>query len=569
MYDLLITNGTVVDGTGTASRQADVGVTDGVIASIGDLSGERAARTIDAEGLIVSPGFVDVHTHMDAQIAWDPLGECSCYHGVTTAVMGNCGFTLAPVRSDARHLVVRNLERAEDIAAEAMAEGIDWSWETYPEYLDFVDRTPKGINYAGYVGHAALRTWAMGERAFAEEATDDDIALMVGQVKDAIRAGAVGFTTSISQNHETSDDRPVASRLASWSEIAALVGAMGELGTGIFELAHHPHLRSRDPEKREAYIERLVDLAVATKVPITYGMLAFGSDDHLWKPVVDLLDRINAAGGTSWAQVHTRQFGVLLSFLTRLPFDGLPIWSDLRNQPLAEQRRAVADPTTRRALIDAAENGDYGRAIGAEARKPDWQWVYPLTSGLPPYSSIAELAAQRDVSPMEAFLDEAVAADLESFFIQAAANQDQDIVLELLRHPRSIPTFSDSGAHVSQIMDSSLQTHMLGHWVRNAEAFTIEDAVHQMSKVPADAWGFADRGVLAEGKAADLNVFDLATVTPDLPEVVSDLPGGARRLRQTASGFKATVVNGSVLVEDGAPTGATPGQLLRGPLAGR
>ena len=214
MHDLVITNGTVVDGTGAPPIRGDVAVTDGVITEVGELDSTAARHTIDAEGHIVSPGFVDVHTHMDAQIAWDPLGECSCFHGVTTAVMGNCGFTLAPVRSDERHLVVRNLERAEDIAAEAMAEGIDWSWETFPEYLDFVDATPKGINYAGYVGHSALRTWAMGERAFTEEATDDDIARMAGHVRESMAAGAVGFTTSISGNHETSDDRPVASRLA-------------------------------------------------------------------------------------------------------------------------------------------------------------------------------------------------------------------------------------------------------------------------------------------------------------------------------------------------------------------
>ncbi|MGF1597577.1 MAG: amidohydrolase family protein [Acidimicrobiales bacterium] len=569
MHDLLITDGTVVDGTGAVGRRADVAVTDGVITAIGDLGGEAARRTIDAEGHIVSPGFVDVHTHMDAQIAWDPLGECSCFHGVTTAVMGNCGFTLAPVRSDARHLVVRNLERAEDIAAEAMAAGIDWSWETFPQYLDFVERTPKGINYAGYVGHSALRTWAMGERAFSEDASDDDLALMVAQVEDSIRAGAIGFTTSISMNHETADDRPVASRLATWDEIGALVGAMGRLGAGIFEISHHPHLRSRDPEKREAYISRLVELGVATKVPITYGMLAFGPEDHQWRPVVELLDRINAAGGTSWAQVHTRHFGVLLSFLTRLPFDGLPLWAELRTQPLAEQRRALTDPETRRALIAAADNGNYGRAIGAEARKPDWQWIFPLTAGLPPYRSIAEIAAERRVSPMEAFVDEALAGDLQSFFIQVAANQDQDIVLQMLRHPRAIPTFSDSGAHVSQIMDSSLQTHLLGHWVRDREAFTIEEAVRAMTQVPADAWGFTDRGVIAEGRAADLNVFDLATVTPDLPELVHDLPGGARRLRQTATGFRATIVNGEVLVDGGRPTGVTPGRLLRGPLAAK
>lgn len=569
MYDLLITNGTVVDGTGAAGKAADVGITDGIITAVGDLKGEQAKRTIDADGHIVSPGFVDVHTHMDAQIAWDPLGECSCFHGVTTAVMGNCGFTLAPVRSDARHLVVRNLERAEDIAAEAMAAGIDWSWETFPDYLDFVDRTPKGINYAGYVGHSALRTWAMGERAFEDEANRDDLALMVGQVQDSIRAGAIGFTTSISKNHETADDRPVASRLAGWNEIATLVRTMGDLGAGIFEIAHHPDLRSRDAEKREKYIARLVELGASTGVPITYGMLAFGSDDHQWRPVVELTERINAAGGTAWGQVHTRHFGALLSFLTRLPFDGLNLWSDLRKQPLTEQKRALTDPTTRQALIEAAENGDYGQAIGAEARKPEWQWIFPLTAGLPPYRSIEEIAAERRVSPMEAFIDEALSGDLQSFFIQAVANHDQDLVLELLRHQQSIPTFSDSGAHVSQIMDSSIQTHLLGHWVRNKEAFSVEQAVHAMTQVPARAWGFHDRGVVAEGKAADLNIFDLATITPDLPELVHDLPGGARRLRQTATGFKATIVNGDVLVDEGRPTGVTPGQLLRGPLANR
>jgi N-acyl-D-amino-acid deacylase len=567
MHDLLITNGTVVDGTGSGGRVADVAVSGGRITAVGKLAGEAATRTINAEGHVVSPGFVDVHTHMDAQIAWDPLGECSCFHGVTTAVMGNCGFTLAPVRSDARHLVVRNLERAEDIAAEAMAAGIDWSWETFPQYLDFVDRTPKGINYAGYVGHSALRTWAMGERAFEQAATEEDLTLMIGQVRDAIRAGAIGFTTSISMNHETSDDRPVASRMASWSEIQALVGTMGELGAGIFELAQGKDLRSRDPEKREAYIARLVDLAVATKVPVTYGMLAFGSEDHQWRPVVDLLERINAGGGTSWAQVHSRQFGVLLSFLTHLPFDALPGWRELRAQPLAAQKAALRDPARRAQLVAAAEQGDYGRAIGAEARRPEWHWIYPLTAGLPPYRSIAELAAERGCSPMDTFVDEALAGDLQSFFIQAAANQDQDIVLELMRHPYSIPTFSDSGAHVSQIMDSSIQTHLLGHWVRDREAMTVEDAVHKMTQVPAMAWGFADRGVLAEGMAADINIFDLATITPDLPELVHDLPGGARRLRQTASGFLATIVNGEVQLDQGIPTGARAGQLLRGPLA--
>ena len=568
MSDLIIRGGTVIDGTGQAGVRADVMIQDGLITEIGSFNGRRADREIDAEGHVVSPGFVDVHTHMDAQIAWDPLGESSCFHGVTTAVMGNCGFTLAPVRDNERHLVVRNLERAEDISADAMAAGIDWSWETYPEYLDFVDRTPKGINYAGYVGHSALRTWAMGERAFEQEADDDDLARMVGQLRDSIQAGAMGFTTSISVNHATSDDRPVASRMAGWNEIDVLVSEMGRMGAGIFELAHHHHLRSSDPEKREAYISRLVDLAIRTGVPVTYGMLATNQGDNGWKPVVELLDRINNGGGRSWAQVHTRYFGVLLSFATRLPFDSLPVWADLRTCPLEEQKAALLDPITRTRLIEEADHGDYGRSIGAEARKPEWEHIYPMeNSALPPFRSIADLASERNANPMEVFIDVALAHDLDIFFIQAAANQDQDVVLELMRHPYAIPTFSDSGAHVTQIMDSSLQSHMLGHWVRNQGAFSLEEAVHRMTQVPARAWGFDDRGVLAEGKAADINVFDPETVAPNLPELRHDLPSGAPRLRQTATGFRATIVNGGVLVEDGETTGLTPGSLLRGPLA--
>jgi len=566
--DLIIRGGTVIDGTGQAGVRADVMIQDGLITEIGSFNGRRADREIDAEGHVVSPGFVDVHTHMDAQIAWDPLGESSCFHGVTTAVMGNCGFTLAPVRDNERHLVVRNLERAEDISADAMAAGIDWSWETYPEYLDFVDRTPKGINYAGYVGHSALRTWAMGERAFEQEADDDDLARMVGQLRDSIQAGAMGFTTSISVNHATADDRPVASRMAGWNEIDVLVSEMGRMGAGIFELAHHHHLRSSDPEKREAYISRLVDLAIRTGVPVTYGMLATNQGDNGWRPVVELLDRINNGGGRSWAQVHTRYFGVLLSFATRLPFDSLPVWADLRTRSLEEQKAALLDPITRTRLIEEAVHGDYGRSIGAEARKPEWEHIYPMeNSALPPFKSIADLASERNATPMEVFIDVALAHDLDIFFIQAAANQDQDVVLELMRHPYAIPTFSDSGAHVTQIMDSSLQSHMLGHWVRNQGAFSLEEAVHRMTQVPATAWGFNDRGVLAEGKAADINVFDPETVAPNLPELRHDLPSGAPRLRQTATGFRATIVNGGVLVEDGETTGLTPGSLLRGPLA--
>ncbi|HEX4219744.1 MAG TPA: amidohydrolase family protein [Acidimicrobiales bacterium] len=262
-YDLVIRNGTVVDGSGGSSFRADVAVSGDRIAEIGRIT-ERGRSEVDADGQVVTPGFVDGHTHMDAQVLWDPLGTCSCWHGVTTVVMGNCGFSLAPVRSDARELVVRNLEQAEDISPAALAAGISWGWETFAEYLDEVDRQPKGINYAAYVGHSALRTWAMGERAFEEEANDDDLGRMELELEAAMRAGAIGLTTSRSRNHTTSDDRPVASRLASWTEVQRLVAVLGRVRAGVFELALEQAARSRDPERQSEFLDRLGGLALDT-----------------------------------------------------------------------------------------------------------------------------------------------------------------------------------------------------------------------------------------------------------------------------------------------------------------
>src|SRR3954463_5439394 len=268
-YDLVIRNGTVIDGSGLGSFRADVGVVGDRIAFVGPIT-DRGRRELDAEGHVVTPGFIDGHTHMDAQVFWDASGSNSCWHGVTTAVMGNCGFTLAPVRSDERALVVRNLERAEDIAPAALAEGIDWSFETFPEYLDAVDGLSKGINFAANIGHSALRTWAMGERAFTETANDDDLSLMQGQLEASLRAGAIGFTTSRSEHHETSDNRPVASRLASWDEVVQLVNVMGDLGAGIFEGADGG-MSATDPEAREQSLGRMMALAAQSQVPMTFG----------------------------------------------------------------------------------------------------------------------------------------------------------------------------------------------------------------------------------------------------------------------------------------------------------
>ena len=564
-FDLVIRNGTVVDGSGLGSFRADVGVVGDTITFVGRIR-EGGAREIDADGHVVTPGFVDGHTHLDAQIFWDPLGTNSCWHGVTTAVMGNCGFTLAPVRPAEHALVVRNLERAEDIDPAALAAGIDWSWESFPQYLDAVERIPKGINYATQIGHSALRTWAMGERAFEQASTEDDLTRMSQHLAESLRAGAVGFTTSRSEHHETSDNRPVASRLATWDEVRALVGVLSEVGVGVFE-GGEAGSTSNDPDERLRARERMQSLAVETRVPLTFGIIATKEGGLR---MLELIDSTAAMGGRMIGQSHSRGISVLLSFKTKLPFDVLPEWQPVRAMPIEQQKIALRDPETRERLIRSATEGNYSawRGIGAQPRKPDFEGIRVYERGLPPNPTISEVARARGVHPSEAMMDLALESDFEVMFIQPSMYpQDPDVTLAVMKHPRTVMTFSDSGAHLSQIADSSIHTHLLGHWVRDRQQLTIEEAVRMITLAPAVAWGFADRGLVREGMRADLNVFDPEAVGPAVPHVVSDLPAGGRRLVQKAVGFKATVVNGEVTIDDGTHTGATPGRLLRNALA--
>src|SRR6266849_6335665 len=565
-YDLVIRDGTIVDGTGLPGYQADVGIKNGRILSIGKIRAS-AEHVIEAEGHVVAPGFIDGHTHMDAQVFWDPLGTCSCWHGVTSVVMGNCGFSLAPCAEKDKLLVMRNLERAEDISPEAMQAGIKWSWTTFAEYLDAVDRLPKGINYAAYMGHSALRTYVMGERAFDEQATTEDIALMREEIRDAIRAGAIGFTTSRTSNHQTPDGRPVASRIANWDEVRQLVGVMGELGAGIFEIAGED--TGAEGPRLDDYLARLKSLAVETSVPVTFGMFSSRRAPNYWRRYFEMAEATAAAGGRMVIQVHSRSLNLLLSFETHMPFDRLPAWREIRKLPLAEQEAALRNPDTRRALVEAAHDrsGDGNRGVGAEARIANFNWMFPLDKAMPPYRSIAEIAAEQNKDPVDVIIDFALEKNLKRFFLQTLTNENQDHVLEMMKNPRSVVTFSDSGAHVSQIMDSSLQTHVLSHWVREKQAVTLEEAVRMLSFVPASHWGLNGRGLLRQGYCADVVVFDPETVAPMLPELTYDLPAGARRLKQKATGFMATVVNGEIVLRNNEPTVALSGQLLRGPLA--
>lgn len=558
-FDLVVRNGMIVDGSGLPRYRGDIGVRDGRIAEIGRLSGAAARETLDADGRVVAPGFVDGHTHMDAQVFWDPIGTSSCFQGVTSVVMGNCGFTLAPCREAEADLVFRNLERAEDISRDAMLAGIKWRWESFPQFLDVLETLPKGINYAGYIGHCALRTYVMGQRAFTDEATADDLAQMTRLVREAVVAGAHGFSTTRSVNHQTSDDKPVASRLASWGEFEALVKAMGG---GMVEVAGEPAGAYSD--KATAYYEGLSKLSIESGRPITFGLFNRRTMPGGWRSTFDIIERTNRAGGRMFAQVHSRALNVLLSFETHLPFDKWEAWRELRARPLAEQAKMLRDPEVRRRLVEVATRPYEGPVVrGTEPRPPEWDWVFALTDMRGPHKSMAELARQRNTHPVELMIDMALERDMKFFMMQPVANENDAEALELMKHPRSVVTFSDSGAHVSQIMDSSLQTHLLSHWVRDREAFTLEEAVKMITCDTATQFGFHDRGLLREGLAADIVVFDPDTVGPRMPEVVTDLPAGAKRLKQTCEGMHATIVNGEVLLRDNQPTGNLPGRLLR------
>ena len=571
--DLLIRNGTIVDGSGAARYRGDVGLQGGRIVEVGRVGAAVAERTIDADGLIVAPGFVDGHTHMDAQVAWDPIGSCSCWHGVTTVIMGNCGFALAPCRPEEREWFARCLTAVEDIPTEAMLTGIDWTWETFPEYLANVDRLPKAINYGAYIGHSALRMYVMGKRALSETATEDDLARMTAAVKEAIRAGAMGFSSSRSTTHVTPDNTPVASRIAEWSEVDRLVGAMGEVGAGIFQVG--PDI-SGGPAQRE-FLARLKRVALESGRPVMFGTISSrqGSDPNPWTYQLDYLDECAAAGARVWGQTTTRSINAIFSLKSYLPFDVLPAWRELRLLPLAEQKRRLADPATRRQLVaeeaamkprDNVFQG--GGAATTDPRRPDYDNLYAMKDVEWNDPTVAQLAAARGQHPVDVMIDLALAND-NQVFVQPLVNEHPDHVLGMLRHPHTLATFSDSGAHVCQEMGSSLQTHMLSYWVRAKGAFTLEQAVRKLSFDNASAWGLGDRGLLKQGYRADLVLFDEARVRPAMPTVEADLPGGARRLVQKAEGIAATIVNGEVTLENGTPTGRLPGALLRGPAATR
>ena len=557
-YDLVIRDGLLVDGSGGGAYRADVGVVGDRIVFVGARAG-KGIREIDASGHVVSPGFIDGHTHMDAQAFWDPLGASSCFHGVTTVVYGNCGFSLAPARADERELVIANLENAEDIPRESMEAGIEWQWQTFREYLDVVDALPKAINYVTQIGHSALRTWAMSERAFEAPATDDDIQIMAAELRDALAAGAFGLTTSTIDNHHLADGRPVASRLAAWDEIEALVGVVAEFGAGGLGIT----VDSKDPDAFADNAGQLFDLAVSTRVPITFGLRRWHLQDQL-----DLLDHAAAHGGRIFGQCRSEPFSHIISFKTRLPFDRLPEWREVRQLPLAEQQRQMRDVAVRDRLVTSAERayaaGELSDAasVHPQDQMPEFSELQVMRHAIKRNPTLTEVAAQRDTSPVGAMIDLAVESDFGQVFGRFTGWTSADL-LTAMKHRHTVMTFSDSGAHVSSILGASIQTRLLADWVRDRQEFTLEEAVRMLTLVPARAWGIPERGLVREGMIADLNVFDPATIAPGVPTVELDLPAGAPRIAQKATGIRATVVAGAPTFQHGKHTGALPGRLVR------
>jgi N-acyl-D-aspartate/D-glutamate deacylase len=554
-FELLIRGGLVVDGTGAPARRADVGVREGRVAALGpDLSGD-AQRVIDADGRIVAPGFVDIHTHYDAQVFWDRMLSISPWHGVTTVVAGNCGFGIAPTRAAQRDLILGTLENVEGMSIEALREGVggDWPFETFPEFLDAVAQRGTGINFAALVGHTPLRLYVMGDQATEREASPEEIARMRDLVAEALAAGAVGFATSRAPTHVGYGGRPVPSRLASDEEIATLVGCLGEAGHGVFQATVGKGL----------FLDQFDAFARTTGRPVTWTALLggmFGPDGH--RGILEKCEKLQQSGSPVWPQVSCRPLMNEFQMKAPFPYQSLAIFDRVSAADHEGRKRIYQEPAFREAFREQATRGVLSAAWEAT--------TIAAVPGRPELAerTVADVAAERGLHPADLLLDLSLASDLEARFRVAVANTDEDIVGELLTHEASLLGLSDAGAHASQLCDACAPTHLLGHWVRERGVMPLEEGVRRLTSQPAELFGLADRGRLATGYAADVTVFDPATVGCSPLRRVYDLPAGADRLVSDATGIHAVVVNGVLLREDGedrvAPDGSLPGRVLRG-----
>lgn len=564
-HDIIIRNGTVIDGTGAPAIRADVGIKADRIAEIsglddGGIDG-AGAREIDAEGRLVTPGFVDIHTHLDAQLAWDPIGTSSCWHGVTSVVMGNCGVTFAPCRPEDRSTLAAMMESVEDIPRDAILDGLAWDWETYAEYYDSIDRLPKGPNAGGLVGHSALRTYVMGERGLDETpATGDDIAAMVRLVDDAMRAGALGVSTSRTLMHKVPDGRPIPGTFAAADELLAFAEVLHEHGAGVFEGAMRLGERDNDDlDNTRAEVALMGEISRRSGRPVSFGLTQSNRRPDLYERVIDFVKSENAAGANVRPQTTARGVGILFGLETRTPFDRAPSWKELHNAVNGRKLQMVRDATFRQTLINEADV--HGTSI-------DLTGLFVLPEGearydCDPANSLAAIAIARGVSPAAAFIELILETDGALVANMPFLNQDLSAVESMLDDPLVTLGLADAGAHVGQIMDASQPTFFLTYWIRERERWSIEEAVRRLTTDTADLFGIRNRGRLAVGAFADVNVIDFENLHLPHPEYVNDFPNGAGRYVQGSTGYDYTLVNGYVFMEHGEHTGALAGRMLR------
>lgn len=569
-HDVVVRNGTIVDGLGGQPYVGDVAVRDGVITEIGALSGKDGAahRVIDATGLLVTPGFVDLHTHYDGQSIWSDRLNPSSAHGVTTALIGNCGVGFAPCRIDDHDVLVDLMAGVEDIPGVVMTDGLPWTWETFPQFMDAVDKRPRDIDVATFLPHSPLRVYVMGRRGVDREpATPEDLAQMRLLAQEAAEAGALGFSSSRLMTHRTRTGTRIPSYDAAYAEILAISRGLADGGGGLIQFV--PDL----PEGTyQTVLQQVFDAASEVGLPVTFSLLIANSGVPLWRDAMAMVEKANGSGAAISAQVFPRPIGLMVGLdLSIHPFVLCPSYQKIAGLPLTERVAEMRKPEVRQQILSDRPTIVPANPLAYLAQS--WDWIFPLGDDPDyepdPSKSIAARARARGVSPAEEAYDRLLDDGGHAILLDALANFENnslDTVSTLMRRDDVVLGLGDGGAHYGMICDSSFPTYVLTHWARDraSDRLSVEAAVRELTSTPARIAGLHDRGRLAVGYKADLNVIDHQNLRLHKPVVTYDLPAGGRRLDQTADGYVATMVSGEIIAENGKPTAARPGRLVRG-----